>query len=218
MAISDFQFSKTWRDRNAFPTYQDDETQVREDMQVLHDELAAYVNTQLLPVVNDTAAAVEDLVEGSVPDASISTDKIQDGAVTADKLDPSILSGLSIAWEDVSSAITLTPSGSDDVEVLNKKYYYSHALGVVVFFLDGYMTAQAGESVGICQDGYPPASLPISICAVWSASPTVAAALRSGTYSGNHDLYIQIATSEAVSRKKANVSGWYFCNGSGEES
>lgn len=215
MAISEFQFSKTWRDRTAFPTYQDDENQVREDMQVLHDELAAYVNTQIRPVVNDTADAVEDLVEGSVPDGSITTEKIHDGAVTEEKLDPAVLSGLTVGWEDVSSAITLAAQGSSVVEVAAKWYFYSRSLGIMVFFLQLYITVDANDSIALDQDGYPATLyLPSSPLSVHRRG--CAAFLRSG-YNG-HDLRIQVSSQEALSNGTVCVSGWYFCGGSGEES
>ena len=45
--IPEFQFSKLWTNAADFPTVEMNETQVREDMQRLHNETRDYINTYL---------------------------------------------------------------------------------------------------------------------------------------------------------------------------
>lgn len=59
MMIQDFSYTKSWRSRTDFPTVEDDEEQVREDMQCLFDELRDFLNDELQPVVNELSAAAE---------------------------------------------------------------------------------------------------------------------------------------------------------------
>lgn len=50
--ISDFSYTKSWRSSADFPTVENDETQVREDMQCLFDEVRDFINLRLIPAVN----------------------------------------------------------------------------------------------------------------------------------------------------------------------
>lgn len=106
--VKNFEFTKTWRDSNAFPTYEDDETQVREDLQCLHDEMKDYINQLLLPKLNGLVLEdivdslqtgrplseilhgieedIEEIGSGSVEDGGITEAKLADDAVTETKL------------------------------------------------------------------------------------------------------------------------------------
>ena len=44
MALSTFQYSKSWRDPEDFPTFEENEEQVRDDMQILFDEARDALN------------------------------------------------------------------------------------------------------------------------------------------------------------------------------
>ncbi len=44
MSLSDFALTKSWRDADQFPTYEDQEAKVRDDMQCLFDELSVGLN------------------------------------------------------------------------------------------------------------------------------------------------------------------------------
>ena len=44
-------FTKSWENPEDYPTIETDETQVRKDMQSLHDEVKDYINTKLIPAV-----------------------------------------------------------------------------------------------------------------------------------------------------------------------
>jgi hypothetical protein len=213
MSIEQFSFSKSWRDREAFPTYEDDETQVRDDLQCLHDELAAYVNETVVPRLNADESGIQQNTQ-AISDlqtavAGVTLGQIPDGSLTAAKLAP----GGAAGWEDVSSAIALAAQGSSVVEVAAKRYFYSRTLGIMVLFLQLWVTAEAGDSVVLDQDGYPAALyLPSSPLSVHRRG--CVAFLRDG-YNG-HDLSVWVSSQDAMSRGTVCVSGWYFC--SGEES
>lgn len=44
-------FTKNWENPGDYPTYEPDETQVRKDMQSLHDEVKDYINDKLIPEI-----------------------------------------------------------------------------------------------------------------------------------------------------------------------
>ena len=47
MALSKLEFTKSWKNKSDFPTYEADETQVRDDMQLLHDETKTFINNMI---------------------------------------------------------------------------------------------------------------------------------------------------------------------------
>lgn len=103
-----FNFTKVWTNPDHFPTYEGSESQVRADLQFQPNEAKNYINNYIVPKLNEVIEAVNDIVEFSVPDDSISSSKlkansvvsgkvandavgtgaIQNEAVTIDKLDP----------------------------------------------------------------------------------------------------------------------------------
>jgi hypothetical protein len=163
MSIQQFEFSKTWRDKSAFPTYQTSETQVREDLQCLHDEMADYVNNTLVPAINSgsgdgssvsvsasdvsftrSAGVPADNVQDAIENvqsqlAGISQGAVADGSITTDKLadgavTPEKLASGGIGWRK------LTPEefGFTTEDVTTKtveavEAYYCAALGLVRF-------------------------------------------------------------------------------------
>lgn len=67
-----------------FPTYEADETQVRLDLQRLHDQTRDYLNDTLLQSVDDAIEDMEEYVREAI--AGIVVGTLPDGSVTADKL------------------------------------------------------------------------------------------------------------------------------------
>jgi len=49
MELKKLEYTKDWRNPSDFPTYQDDETQVRADQQALFEEIKEYINNDLIP-------------------------------------------------------------------------------------------------------------------------------------------------------------------------
>lgn len=48
-------YTKDWNNASDFPTYEENETQVRADMQLLHDEVRDFINNKLIPGVENLA-------------------------------------------------------------------------------------------------------------------------------------------------------------------
>lgn len=109
MALEKLNFTKDWNDPHDFPTTEFSEAQVRADMQLLHDETKAAFNKLIddldasevpfTPISNvdcsDVQSAIaqvqtnlEQTVFGDLdlPDSSIETQYLADGAVTTDKI------------------------------------------------------------------------------------------------------------------------------------
>lgn len=117
---TNFQYTKTWRSEDDFHTYEGNEEKVRDDMQCLFDEVRDALNrlaqaisaasipftpTTGVPGVSDVQAAIEAVqaqiaeavLEGLVPDGTITTAKLADGAVTEPKLADDAVTGEKIA-------------------------------------------------------------------------------------------------------------------------
>lgn len=106
MAFQSFAFTKSWRNAQDFPTYEEEERQVREDLQCLHDETKDGLN-RLIDQLNDPQAAAhlpfapqDGLTAGTVQDAILEVyDQIRqaaagllvDGTVTKEKLAESLM-------------------------------------------------------------------------------------------------------------------------------
>lgn len=108
-----FSFSKDWTDSIDFPTTEYSEKRVREDIQLLFDEIKSFINDKILGAVNDNAAKLaaigaggevthelmgadsvgaDNIIDGSITgpkygDNSIPNEAYQDGSITSDKFD-----------------------------------------------------------------------------------------------------------------------------------
>lgn len=88
----DFEFSKNWEDRDDFPTRETLESKVREDIQLLFDELKNYINDTVIAAINNHENRIATLGGGGtvehdyLGDEIVWTDNIKDEAVTGDKL------------------------------------------------------------------------------------------------------------------------------------
>ena len=92
MAFTHFDYSKTWRSPEDFPTFEYEEEKVRDDMQILFDEIRDAFNTFGASIQEE----VDEVTSGTVADGAITaakiangavgTGKIANGAVTADKI------------------------------------------------------------------------------------------------------------------------------------
>lgn len=59
MSFTRMKFTKDWTNAEDFPTYEDSETQVRADLQLLFDELRDFLNETLFPALEDGTGAAE---------------------------------------------------------------------------------------------------------------------------------------------------------------
>lgn len=163
MAIAPFAFTKVWTNPTDFPTYEADETKVREDLQKLHDETKNYINNTLLNAVDEAiedcleqvSEAIEGIVVGTLPDNSLTTAKFQDGCVTLAKTD--------------FSETTLDPTHTAKIPTSKAAADYVAAVAL--------LQASAGQANGVAtldEDGQLPES----------QLPTVAAKVETGSYVG----------------------------------
>ena len=77
------EYDRDWNSSIDFPTYQDDETKVRADMQYLFDFIKDYINGTGAGdgLLEEIAKAVASAVSGSIPDGSITTKHFATDAV-----------------------------------------------------------------------------------------------------------------------------------------
>lgn len=76
---------ESWADQEVgpnflFPTFENQEDQVRWDLQYHPETIKRYLNEQLIPFINSLVSAVNDMVEASVPDGSITNAKLSSTA------------------------------------------------------------------------------------------------------------------------------------------
>lgn len=107
MALSTFQYSKSWRSALDFPSYEENEERVRDDMQLLFDEARDAINRLVgelkaenlpfTPTAEIDASTLQNAVEllqaqisgaaiGQLPNASVTAEKLAALAVTSAKL------------------------------------------------------------------------------------------------------------------------------------
>ena len=134
MSLTKFELTKSWENPSDFPTYEEEEAQVRADMQCLFDELAAGINTLIDQLKKTTAASgasgigisaitalpgynnVQDalaglataldeaVISGIVPDNSITTAKLQDALITTPKIADEAVTKAKIAEESIDNS------------------------------------------------------------------------------------------------------------------
>lgn len=117
--IQDFEFSKNWEDSDDFPTREASEKKVRQDIQLLFDELKDHLNEVVHGAVNDLYDRVarvggggqvsheiiaDDAIESNnLADNAVTTEKLEDNCVTADKLDESVKDEIN---ESINTAVS----------------------------------------------------------------------------------------------------------------
>lgn len=131
--IESFDYTRDWTKPADFPTFEDDETVVREDMQFQPNELKTFINNVLVAFINtELIPLVDAMVAGTITPDSVYTAAIQKGAVTLEKLAadvtakalgaPDKVNGVSA---DASGNITVTgekiPMSASDATTLSGK-------------------------------------------------------------------------------------------------
>lgn len=116
-SISEFEYTKDWRDHDDFPTRETSESQVREDIQLLFDELKSYINDTVVAAINNHETRIAALGGGGtvthdiLGDDSVQNNNIQDGAITSDKFDDEVNEYMN---ELIENGITNLTSDSGD--------------------------------------------------------------------------------------------------------
>jgi hypothetical protein len=112
MAFTNFEYSKSWRNADDFATYENDETQVREDMQILYDEVRDALNKLMSEIkagnipftptagvdsadiqnaIENVQAQIAQTISGELPNDSVSAAKLKaDSVITAKLADKSV--------------------------------------------------------------------------------------------------------------------------------
>lgn len=154
--VEELRFTKSWRSQEDFPTYEDSEEQVREDLQCLFDEIRDYLNRRMLPAVNTiTASEIETesgisvetvlsvlrrdltgLVMGQLPDGGVTAEKLAPESVTIGHLAPDAL-----GFREVTQQIQVTAAAGGDMISQQLRFYYSETLRAM--FLWGAVTFDA---------------------------------------------------------------------------
>lgn len=57
MAFEQLEFTKNWERPEDFPTFEENEVQVRADMQCLYDEIKDFINSKLIDPLNSKSGA-----------------------------------------------------------------------------------------------------------------------------------------------------------------
>lgn len=110
-------FSKEWTDSDDFPTRESSESQVREDIQLLFDELKNYINNVIVVAINNQESRIASLGGGGsvghdiIADNAIEANNIKDGEVTPSKIEDYSLT-MDKFDDDVSEFITDTAEAS----------------------------------------------------------------------------------------------------------
>ena len=85
--LESFTYTRDWTKPADFPTFEDDETVVRADMQFQPDELKVFINNVIVSFINtELIPLVDSLVSGTITPDSVYTAAIQKNAVTLEKL------------------------------------------------------------------------------------------------------------------------------------
>lgn len=86
-----FEFSKDWTDAGDFPTKEYSETVVRENIQLLFDEIKTYINDTVVTAINDNMSRISNLGGGddvqhdALADDAVWANNIKDGEITEEK-------------------------------------------------------------------------------------------------------------------------------------
>lgn len=130
MAFTLFDFTKSWRNFGDFPTFEPDETKVRDDMQSLFDELKTGLNnligeikaknipftptaevdsTDVQNAIENVQSQIASAILGELPDGSVTSAKLAGSAVTSAKIADGAVTAGKIASGVVPVPTTITP-------------------------------------------------------------------------------------------------------------
>ena len=117
--LESFVYTRDWTKPADFPTFEDDETVVRADMQFQPNELKTFINNVLVSFINtELIPLVDALVSGTITPDSVYTAAIQKGAVTLEKLASEVTAKALGAPDKVNG---VAPDASGNIAVTGEK-------------------------------------------------------------------------------------------------
>lgn len=117
--LESFVYTRDWTKPADFPTFEDDETVVRADMQFQPNELKTFINNVLVSFINtELIPLVDSLVSGTITPDSVYTEAIQKGAVTLEKLASEVTAKALGAPDKVNG---VAPDASGNITVTGEK-------------------------------------------------------------------------------------------------
>lgn len=218
--VQNLSFTKSWQNREDFPTYEDNEDQVRADLQFLFDEIRDYLNQKVLPAVNSIAAVEISAASGGTVQGALNTLRhdleqavmgvVPDGSITPAKL--SAEAGL----VDVTARVHLVPDQNFMENQPEERLRFQYAPVAGLLFVQGTVTLHRVGTLGFHvryhYDQYLPEE---TVCAI-SAQASSGAAVLSTDYSLAEDGMLDLRVTnvpDGVNTVTVAVSGWYFCEG-----
>lgn len=208
MALERFAFDPPngWNDATVFPTYEENEAQVRADYQRLHDQTRNFINNKIMQAVETeidaltlyVQQAIEGIVVGSLPDNSVTTSKLADGAVTASKLAQDAISP-----ELVSTAIAGLIGVPDGVAGLNEDGIVPDAQ------LPDYATAK-DFTVSVANTGWTSSgsyyTKTISVTGITAADKPICDVLLGSDYSSNQGYLAAWALVQRITTASGSIT------------
>ena len=239
--IPELEYERVWTNRQDFKTYEDSEDEVRADLQYHPNVIKDYINQWLLPNLNTIDAAdlsfesseavpattVQDAIENVQEQlVGITQDGVANQSITAEKLVPNTLN----SWVEVTSQITLTYNGSThdsnivSKSISNKNFWYNASLGIVRFSMTlNLRTTDLAYFITFRQSGnYLPKIIGANGCALAVSSmgegpAEVDAGLIMSAISASETVPDYVFSVNSAFNKSVQVSGWYICDGVGDE-
>lgn len=121
MAFEQLEYTKNWENPEDFPTYENDEVQVREDMQFLYNEVKEFINTKLVALLNNNGAANITTESGKDVETVLAElteliNEVAGGTVPEE--------GAALSWDLSAGGYRITDLGEpeQDTDAANKNY------------------------------------------------------------------------------------------------
>ncbi len=218
--VQNLSFTKSWQNREDFPTYEDNEDQVRADLQCLFDEIRDYLNQTLLPAVNSIAAVEVTAASGGTVQGALNQlrsdlnqavmGNVPDGSITPAKL------AADARLVDVTARAHLTPDPGFMENRPAERIRFLHAPALGLLFVQGTITLQRAGNLGFHVRYHYDGFLPDAVVCAFAAQAVSGDAVIRTDYSlaedGVLDLRVENVPDSAAAVTVA-VSGWYVCEG-----
>lgn len=218
--VQNFGFTKSWQNREDFPTYEDNEDQVRADLQCLFDEIRDYLNQKLLPAVNsisavEVTAASGGTVQGALNRLQADLSAAVMGSVPDGSITPAKLSA-DARLVDISAQVHLAPDPDYMENRPEERLRFWHAPALKLVLVQGTVTLQRAGTLGFHVRYHYDQYLPQDRLCAFAAQTNVGSASVRAEFSLADDGVIDLRVEDvpdSAAAVTAAISGWYFCEG-----